>query len=89
MGGIAIEIWHYGKSQYDEVRWLPRLALNRLEARAMAFRLLMEDDFSTRIDVRYGPSDVSTAIPSNRRLRRLRAAWEQQHLRAIPALSGS
>jgi len=79
MSGVAIEIWHFGKSEFDEVRWLPRIALNRLEARAMAFRLLMEDDFSTRIDVRFGPSDVMTALPSNRRVRRLKATWEQRH----------
>gem|GEM_PF-5909889 len=76
MSGIAIEIWHFGKAKYDEVRWIPRVAVSRLEARAMAFRLLMEDDYSTRIDVRFGPSEVMTALPTNRRVRRLRAVWE-------------
>ena len=78
VSGIAIEIWHFGKSEYDEVRWIPSVAVNRLEARAMAFRLLMEDDFSTRIDVRFGSSEVMTALPTNRRVRRLKAVWERR-----------
>jgi len=78
MGGIAIAIWHYGKSNYDEVRWIPEIAVNRLEARAIAFRLLMEDGLSTKVEVRFGPSEVITALSSHRRLCRLKAQWTKR-----------
>ncbi len=80
MKGVTVEIWHHGKDEFDEVRWLPNLDLKRSHAKALAYRILMEDGFSTQVRVIFGSALVEEAARSPRRAERIKVQWEKAHL---------
>lgn len=58
MTGIVTYIWHRGKSNFDEVRWDPRLK-SIDEATAAARNLLAEDSKATRIVLQQNDATIA------------------------------